>query len=285
MAVTNFIPTIWSAALLSNLENTLVSEAFVNHDYDGDVVGAGSVKINTIGDVTVNDYTGTVTYQDLSTTAQTLNIDKKKYFAFQVDDVDKAQVASSGNLINTAMSKATYGILNVKDSDTFKIMATTGTALADTLNVYDADTAIDAILTIKEAMDTANIPSDGRVMAISPTFEKYLLSNKYLSLNRTVGETIIRNGYIGELFGIRLHRTNNLYTSGGLSYVVATTPMFTTEANQIEEIEARRLENSFKDGVRGLYVWGTKVTNAAGVIVAKVSFEQPTTPETPGGGT
>lgn len=272
MAVSSFVPTLWSAVLLTQLQNNLVSEAFVNHNYEGMVHGAGSVKINSFGDITVANYEGTVQYQNLDVTDQTLNIDKSLYFGFQLDDVDKAQAASSGELMIKAMQRATYKILNAKDTSMFNMMASQGTVAKDTINVNNADSAIDALLEIKKNMDIANIPDVGRVIAINPDFEKHLLANKTLALTG-IGDAIVKNGYIGELFGLKLFRTNNLYKdSDNVSHIIATTPAFTTEANQIEEIEALRLEGSFKDAVRGLYVWGAKVTQPEGVLVQKVTF-------------
>lgn len=277
MAVSSFVPTLWSAVLLTQLQNNLVSEAFVNHNYEGIVASSGSVKINSFGDITVANYEGTVQYQNLDVTDQTLNIDKSLYFGFQLDDVDKAQVASSGELMTKAMQRATYKILNAKDTGMFNMMASQGTVANDTINVYNADSAIDALLEIKKNMDIANIPDVGRVIAINPDFEKYLLANKTLALTG-IGDAIVKNGYIGELFGLKLYRTNNLYKdSDNASHIIATTPAFTTEANQIEEIEALRLEGSFKDAVRGLYVWGAKVTQPEGVLVQKVVFTKPET--------
>ena len=92
MAVTSFIPEIWAARLLEHLDKAHVYAALMNRDYEGEIRNAGdTVHINTIGDITVDDYDGTaITYEALSTTSQDLKIDQAKYFAFGVDDVEKA---------------------------------------------------------------------------------------------------------------------------------------------------------------------------------------------------
>ena len=56
----NFIPTVWAARLLTALEKTLVyGQANVcNRDYEGEIENAGgSVKIASIGEITIDDYT------------------------------------------------------------------------------------------------------------------------------------------------------------------------------------------------------------------------------------
>ena len=57
MTVKNFIPTIWSARLLANLDKKLVYANVVNHDYEGEIKNLGDkVKINQIGPIAVKDY-------------------------------------------------------------------------------------------------------------------------------------------------------------------------------------------------------------------------------------
>ena len=60
MALTNFIPEIWSARLLQNLHSPLVygQPGIVNREYEGEIREAGdTVRINAIGPVTVGTYT------------------------------------------------------------------------------------------------------------------------------------------------------------------------------------------------------------------------------------
>ena len=93
-----------------------------------------TVKINQIGAITVSDYTKNTDIsdpQELSTTEKVLTIDKQKYFNFQIDDVDAAQVRTP--LMDAAMQRAAYALaeetekvlLQAIDTDaTHKIAAT-----------------------------------------------------------------------------------------------------------------------------------------------------------------
>lgn len=91
-----FIPTIWAARLLAALETTLIyAQANVcNRDYEGEIRGAGNtVKIGSIGDVSVGDYvkdTDIAEPETLSDEAQTLEIDQQKYFNFYIDSIDRS---------------------------------------------------------------------------------------------------------------------------------------------------------------------------------------------------
>ena len=42
MAITNFIPTVWSENLLSSLNETNIAVAHCNRDYEGEIKGKGS---------------------------------------------------------------------------------------------------------------------------------------------------------------------------------------------------------------------------------------------------
>ena len=94
MAYASFIPTLWSARLLAHLDARLVFKQLVNTDYEGEIKEMGNaVKIGQIGDVTVKEYTGADidAPEELGDASQTLNIDKGRYFNFQVKDIDAAQ--------------------------------------------------------------------------------------------------------------------------------------------------------------------------------------------------
>src|SRR5262245_53099955 len=107
MAINNFIPQVWSAALLQNLHKTLVygQLGVINRPYEGQIRQQGdTVKITAIGPVSVSDYAkntdigGAETLTDAQTV---LVVDRQKYFHFFIDDVDDAQAA--GDVLEEAM--------------------------------------------------------------------------------------------------------------------------------------------------------------------------------------
>jgi hypothetical protein len=268
MAVENFKATVWVANLLVALRKQLVSEAGVNHNYEGEVLEGGSVKINKIAEVTLKDYNGNaIEYDDVDTTVQTLSIDHVKYFGVKLDDVDGAQVKDKGELMTKAMESAAYQIANDRDQENFKAMAEQGT-LTFEATVSDAASAKKLVLDAKTKADAANVPKDGRVLFAPPQLENMLLADQTISLATPTTDDALKAGYIGKLYGIEIYSTNNLPEGK----VVLTHPAFTTEATQISKVEALRSENSFKDLVRGLDMSGRKVIMPEGVVVATVTF-------------
>lgn len=280
MAVTSFIPTIWYSQLLMNLHKELVGEAFVNHDTEGEVMYGGSVKINRIGSVTLRDYTGAnIVYDDMSTTDETLDIDHKKYAAVQLDDVDAVQCRDGGQLMAKYTEEMAITIAEDIDAQTFGEIA--GAAQAG--NIIGSDAAAEAVTTsaqakalllkLKTLADKANVPKQGRRLACGPDFENLLLGDPYVNIAPPTAEDSLKAGYIGKLYGIEIYSSNNIpQTTGGNDQIVLSHPLFTTEVNELQKLEALRLESSFKDAVRCLSVSGVKTVMPEGVVKAIVDY-------------
>lgn len=279
MAVDNFKPVIWTAALLQSLKAKCVSEAGVNHDYEGEVIGAGSVKINTVGKVTLRDYTGaTITYDDMDTTEQTLLIDRQKVWALKLDDVDAAQVKNKGELMLKSIDSASDELVQDRDKANFEAMAAgAGVVIGDDTTPVVVSTPAEAkslVLSMKTKADKANVPTEGRVLFASPELENQLLADTTINLAAPTANDSIKAGYIGKLYGIELYSSNNMpLTASDNSVAILTHKKFTTEAIQVNKTEALRSEGSFKDLVRGLCVSGRKVIMPEGVVKAVVSFQ------------
>ena len=110
MAITSFIPKVWSARLQENLHKALVFGALCNRNYEGDIAQWGdTVHINNLADITVKPYTPYTDIDDpqqLSGTDTTLTIDHGAYYNFYINDVDAAQ--ASADLMDSAMRNAAW---------------------------------------------------------------------------------------------------------------------------------------------------------------------------------
>jgi hypothetical protein len=63
-----------------------------------------------------------------------LLIDQQKYFAFEVDDIDKRQVMNAGGLMSEAAQRAAFGLADVTDQ--FLVQRMLGGALAPTTSAW-----------------------------------------------------------------------------------------------------------------------------------------------------
>ena len=271
MAVTTFIPELWNARLLYNLEKAHVATAFVNRDYEGEIKNVGdTVHINTLGGVTIKTYTANsdmAAADDLATTDQTLVIDQAKYFNFQLDDVDAAQVA--GDVMDTAMGRASYALADVSDAFLFGKLAAGGASAnyvgsaASPIQLTAAN-IYGTLVELRTKLDKQNVPTAGRKINVSPEVYAVLLQcQQFITLNAGVAETEVVNGLVGKIAGFDVYETNNaVFTTGGSHdywTLTATVDTATTFAEQIIKTEAYRPEKRFADAVKGLNVYGAKV--------------------------
>ena len=281
MAVKSFIPTIWYSKLLMALRPRLVGEAFVNHDVEGEVMYGGSVKINRIGNVTLKTYDGSsITYEDMDTSAETLNIDNIKYAAVQLDDVDAVQARDGGQLMAKYTEEMARQVAENLDQATFAEIA--GAAISantygdDTtpITITDGASAKKVLLKLKSLADRANVPVEGRRVACPPDFENALLADPYINIAPPTAEDTLKAGYVGKIYGMEIYSSNNIpQTDGNNDQVILSHPMFTSEVNQLQKLEALRLQDSFKDAIRCLSVSGVKTVMKEGVMKAVVNFQ------------
>lgn len=288
MAVTTFIPELWSARLLYALEKAHVATNLVNRNYEGEIRNYGdTVHINTIGAITVKNYTKNTDIdapETLSTTDQTLEIDQQKYFNFQVDDVDKVQAA--GELVDTAMGRAAYALADVSDAYLLGVIAA-GAAAGNTIGSAAAPVALTAstvyenIVKLKTKLDKANVPNTGRTIVVPPDVHSLLLlDDRFAKSTATAGQEALINGLVGRIAGFDVYMSNNVKTGTGTD--TGKTPYFeitaqitdaTTYAEQVLKTEAYRMESRFADAVKGLHVYGAKVTDGTKIakLIASVS--------------
>lgn len=282
MAVTSFIPKLWSARLLMHLDKSHVYANLVNRDYEGEISQYGdTVHINQIGDVTVKKYTkgsDIADPDDLTTTDQSLVVDQADYFNFGIDDIDAAQVRAP--LMDKAMMRAAYAISDTTDTFLAKKMAdSAGITIGSTATpiAITSTNAYEQLVAMKKAMDKANVPKIGRWTVVPPDFEALmLLDDRFVKAGVQGSETRLVEGAVYRAAGFDIYTSNNVpvgtAADAGKYSIIASTNMSTTYAEQIIKTEAFRPEKSFKDAMKGLHVYGAKVTVGAAVCKLTATF-------------
>ena len=283
MAVTNFIPELWSARLLNALDKSHVFANVVNRDYEGEIKKMGdTVHINTIGAVTIGTYTQNTDFtsgpETLATTDQTLTIDQAKYFNFQVDDIDAAQAA--GDVMDKAMTRAAYGLADASDkyiagilagaADASNLVSSSAVALTSS-NVYEN------VVKMRTILDKANVPTAGRWLVIPPEmYALILLDDRFVKTGGEMAEGILRTGLVAQAAGFDIYLSNNCVSADVSSKVTYTitggVDAAATYAEQIVSTEAYRPEKRFADAVKGLHVYGAKVVDKAQIACLKATF-------------
>jgi N4-gp56 family major capsid protein len=284
MAVSNFIPDLWSAKLLVALRKAHVSGALVNRDYEGEIKRQGdSVKITSINDVTIGTYTAhnDITVEDIDDATRSLLIDQANYFAVELDDIEKAQQVKGGrSALDQAVDNAGYQLANTADAFLLDLINDAAEATGNDLGTVAIHTTAknlyDAFVDLGVKLDEANVPDEGRFVVVSPAIHGRVRKlDEWVGVGDLSSEIARTRGLIGQIGGLPVYKSNNLpavtdvAATGGLA--IAGYRGATTFAEQIVSVEGARMEKRFADMVKGLHVYGAKVVRPTGV--AKVEFD------------
>jgi P22 coat protein - gene protein 5 len=266
----DFIPTVWAARLLVALEKALVygQASVVNRDYEGEIRKAGNtVKIASIGDVTVADYTKDTDIgapETLTDDEQTLLINNAKYFNFYVDSVDRAQ--QNVNVLDEAMRRSSWKLRD--ESDTFlanamdaavvsgnKIGSTTTPKIPTKADAYEY------LVDLGVLLDEGSVPMEGRFVVVPAWFHGLLLKDdRFVKSGTMPSDRRLANGMVGEAAGFSILKSNNVPNTGGTKYkIIAGHSIATAYVEQILDVQTYKPEKRFGDAVKGLHVYGAKV--------------------------
>ena len=264
MAVTNFIPTIWSKKILDDLELDckLVDNCW--REYEGDAKQAGSVKILGIGDVTIGDYEKKdIDIQEVNDKGQILTIDQAKYFAFVFDNVDKAQ--SNPGLLEGTRAEGVRGLAEARDTFVANLIK------GGTNITVCTDLTEDAV---KEAIDEALVKlkerncSEEKVIELTPKAAMKFLNS--LTIKSTDNPEYIKKGVIGYYHGCKVIESNNLAKDATHAYCAIRAKKAIAFVGQLDKLEAMPMERRFGDLVKGLDVYGGKIIDNNRLEVVKI---------------
>jgi len=263
MAITKFIPEIWSANLLAKLDKSLVFGSVANRDYEGDISAYGdTVHITAVADPTITAYTKDTdlgSAQALTDSEQLLTIDQANSFNFQIDDMDKAQVRNNGALMSEATQRAAFGLRDAADVVIAnRIAQSAGNALGlidgtTAANVYDQ-----LIVPAGVSLDEANVPEEMRWLIVSPSaYGKLQLDSRFIKANES-GTNALHTGQVGAANGLTIYKSNNSFQANrAIAAVTTATGAKTYTATA----------GTFNQGDVGLAIAGTGV-GAASVIAS-----------------
>lgn len=295
-----YTPQIYAQKTLIKFYLTTVFGEIANTDYEGEITKAGDkVVIRTVPDVTIRDY---VKGQDLNYETPDgadveLDINRAKYFALKIDSIDKLQndinmmdkwTEDGGKQMAIVIDRDILSSIYL-DADALNQGATAG-AVSGSYNLGTAGSpltiskdgvtggtvsALDVIMDAEAVLSEQNVPEDEERWIILPTWMCNLLQKGDLRRADVQGETaaqgVLRNGKLGKLGQFTVYRSNNLYVSGGNTYIPFGHKSAVTFASQLVDTETLPHPTAFGQIMRSLNVYGYKTVKkpALGVIVAK----------------
>jgi hypothetical protein len=264
-----FIPELWSTQFNDQLDKMLVFNKVVNTKFENEIArGGDTLHISEIGPITVNSYDGTdIVSQELNADDLTLKIDQKKYFSFTLNDVTKAQTDLAW--MSKAMERAAYAVKNEVDSYIAGLYSGLKAFSSSTYTIGsgDSDTnAYDFVVDVSTKLSEQDVPESERFIVIPPWLHGELMKvAEYASAFKEYNVT----GQIPMVAGLSIMKSNNIKTTTTTYHIISGTTQAISYAGQIEKMESFRTEKNFKDGVKGLFVYGAKVViPAAGLHIS-----------------
>ena len=274
MAITNFIPTIWSENLYNALDKKYIAVSHCTREYEGEIKNKGSVvKICGIGNIDVTDYTKDTDManpQSLSDTVTELAIDQAKCFNFQIDDIDRTQCTP--RLMDAAMKVAANSLANAADKYVFQV-ANSSTAFKTSCG-SNPEEIIDTIINARQKLYENNVSdTNSVVLEVSPHVGGLLLKAKLLLASDNTD--VLENGCIGKIAGCKVFITPNIVIDNSDKYPIHKCVMRTTRAiafaEQLSEIDAYRPEKRFADAVKGLHIYGAKAVHPEEMAIISIT--------------
>lgn len=299
-----FIPEIWSGKMIEKFYDATVLAAIANSDYEGEISNQGDkVIIRTKPTITINNYEAeqALTVERPSSNIVELLIDKGKYFNTILDDV--MEVQADLNMLSMWSDDAseqmkisidTDVLLNLLGTAAAANRGTTAGRVSASVNLGATTTPvnlvarpdgtnteiIDLITGFGQVLDEQNIPETGRWI-VMPAWACALIKRSELRDASLTGDTVsmARNGRLGMIDRFTIYMSNLLPsgTADGLAAgeyaIYAGHSHGFTFASQLSKIETLRGESTFGTYLRGLQVYGYKVTDGTALseaIVTKV---------------
>lgn len=275
MAITNFIPTVWSENLAQQLNHQYISAVNCNRDYEGEIREKGSsVKICGLDPIAISDYEKNMDISAptvLSDNARELVIDQAKYFNFAIDDIDRAQ--ASPKLMDLALKNAAIELANKADAYIMKTCALGSSNMLNQSREVSESNMLEIFFRARTYLAERKVHDPNEIIfEVSPKVAEYLMKSK---LDLGMSTDTMEKGCIGNVAGCKVFVSNNIYMTENDAEVfyhcVARTKRAVAFAEQLSEVEAYRPESRFADAVKGLHLYGAKVVYPTELLILKIS--------------
>ena len=277
MAIKNFIPTVWSENLYTELDRQYIGVKHCNREFEGEIRGRGSsVKVCGVGAITVSNYTKDTdlsTPQTLSDNVRELIIDQAKCFNFQIDDIDRAQ--TTPKLMSAAMKVAANALANEADKYVYSLYEGAENSITD--EAVTAETLLDHFIEARKLLYINNVTdSSDIVFEVSPQIATLIIKAKLATMSDN--NEVLENGCLGSIAGCKIYVSNNIVRvdedTAVMHKCIARTSRAIAFAEQLSEINAYRPEKRFADAVKGLHLYGAKVVYPTEMVLLDLGIEK-----------
>ena len=203
-----FSPDVWSKQVLRATESNLVLARSVNRGFEDDASVGKSVKVASIGNLAARPKVENtaITYETVAETAVTITLNLWTYAAVGIEDIVKVQ--ATVDVQNEYQRKLGYAI--AKEIDT--VLATDLAGFSRSVGTLGTAVSDANVLAAVKLLDDADVPQDDRFFVMTPAEKvaKLALDRWSNALYIGTGDQPVRNGMLGDMYGLNLLVTTNL---------------------------------------------------------------------------
>lgn len=262
MAITSFKPAVWETAIITQFRGISVTELITTAPTE---IRGNKAIFNSISGGTVKEYTGTVSYEEATTSEIELVYDKSKYWAIKINDVDKVQAA--GDVLTTMAQEKALDIKETIDVDVLTEMAKVPTASNKQLigttsakkEITTPEQAYDFIVDLGIILSKNKVPKSNRFVLASSEFIGLMAKDKRFADNYNVLPNGILEG--ANINGMTVIECEDVPANTVLCVHKSAFGF----GKDLDKTEALRLESSFSDAVRGLVNYGKVALRPKGI--------------------
>jgi N4-gp56 family major capsid protein len=228
-----FIPELWSDEIIAAYKQNLVMANLVSKmSFKGKKGDTLHIPKPTRGSAAIKAASTQVTLQAATESEVQVLVNKHYEYSRLIEDITEAQALASLRKFYTG--DAGYALAKQVDTDLVQlgrgvnggngtaaynkaVLAGDGSTLyVDTTNVGNAITDA-GIRKVIQTLDDADVPMDGRVLVLPPVARNTMMGLARFTEQAFTGETgggnTIRNGEIGNVYGVKVYVTSNADTA------------------------------------------------------------------------
>ena len=272
MAVAVSIDKLISTKVLKELENNLIAKRICTLNTGSQINKKGDqVTFVGLADPTVQDYKGTINYEELEDQGITMKIEQTKYVAFKIEDIEAFR--SSIDVKGTQVERSGYKLKDAADK--YVLALAEDTAITNRVDGtgMSEDNALQLVAKVRRKLAEANVPHGQAFLVIDPMVkEKLELAGIKFGINEGM------KGFEGGLewadyLGMKLFVSNNVKVNeAGKHLCLAGSYNAIVYADQI--VKSRFIadaENAFEGLYSSLHVYDAKVIKPAEVVVLEAT--------------
>ena len=267
MALDNNKIKIFTDIINTALREKSIAMAVARGMYKGTVVSGGTVDILGVEDITIGQYTGTITHQTMAGTKQTVAITKKPYFSIKLGADDLSQVPA--NQVGFLMSKATDKLALDIDTNLVALVSKAVVTVSGTIALIDK-----AFVGLATAFDLANVGENDRGVILSPSVANNLVDILGTKLQSEKSSSDAYNGFVGKYFGIEIFKSHKIGSTLTVANCVGVDMSALVVPKSYEEMRTATSSEFFGIALQGLLVYGVDVVDTGtGVSDRIIAFD------------